>query len=264
MSSKNLVFVKPIVKQKWHGLDAVGRSKFKDTQDTLQVLYDPKLGKNATGLTEEDVTRLSTAIGSELNPSSEFWNTFRIKLKDETMIFDPRIPLQELQVKVLKASKFVANSEKELDEGKWPRAKYVIYDEAIELEKQANEVHEYAKAVDTFNGLSEEKKLDMLKLYGKNTENASRDFVYTRLFELVEEGPKEFLRLSSLKTEEIKVRALIFDLERMGIFRRKSTAYLYNDQQVGFDYDDTVANLLDPSKQELLVKLKTDVETRKA
>ena len=106
---------------------------------------------------------------------------------------------QELQVKVLKASKFVANSEKELDEGKWPRAKYVIYDEAIELEKQANEVHEYAKAVDTFNGLSEEKKLDMLKLYGKNTENASRDFVYTRLFELVEEDPKEFFEIVFFK-----------------------------------------------------------------
>ena len=39
-----------------------------------------------------------------------------------------------------------------------------------------------------------------------------------------------------MSPEEIKVRALVFDLEKIGILRRKGTAYLYNDQQVGFDY----------------------------
>ena len=44
--------------------------------------------------------------------------------------------------------------------------------------------------------------------------------------------------------------------------RKKGASYLYNDQQIGFDYDDTVVYLLNPKNQELLVKLKTDLETR--
>ena len=62
--------------------------------------------------------------------------------------------------------------------------------------------------------------------------------------------------------EEIKVKALIFDLEAKGILRTKGTAYLYNDQQVGFDYADTVSYLMSPKNQELLVKLTDDLKAR--
>jgi len=78
----------------------------------------------------------------------------------------------------------------------------------------------------------------------------------------VEDDPTGFTRTASMPIEEIKTRALIFDLERKGIFRKKGTAYLYNDQQVGLDYQDTVQYLLNPKNQELLVKLTTDLEIR--
>ena len=65
-----------------------------------------------------------------------------------------------------------------------------------------------------------------------------------------------------MKPEEIKIKSLMFDLEKIGILRRKGTAYLYNDQQVGFDYEDTVKYLLNPVNQELLIKLKDSLEMR--
>ena len=236
------IFLKPIITEKWHGLHKVGRTKFQDTQDVIQVLYDRKKGALATGLDNDAETRLSSSLGVSLanNSANEFWHEFKIKLMDQTMIFDTSKPMEELQVYVLKASKFIANSQKELDAGKWPNAKYVIYDEKTELEKQAAEVEIKAKAIDTFNKLSSEKKLDMLKLYGKAAENSSNDFVYTKLYEIVENNPADFMRQATRSPEEIKVKALIFDLEKIGILRRKGTAYLYNDQQVGFDYEDTV------------------------
>ena len=258
------IFLKPIMTEKWHGLHKVGRTKFQDTQDVIQVLYDRKQGALATGLDSDTETRLSSSLGVSLanNSANEFWHDFKIKLMDQTMIFDTTKPMEELQVYVLKASKFVANSQKELDAGKWPNAKYVIYDEKTELEKQAAEVEIKAKAIDIFNNLSPEKKLDMLKLYGKASENSSNDFVYTKLYEIVENDPADFMRQATKSPEEIKVKALIFDLEKIGILRRKGTAYLYNDQQVGFDYDDTVSYLLNPGNQELLVKLKDSLEMR--
>ncbi len=262
--AKTSVYVKPIVKEKWHGLHKVGRAKFQDTQDTIQVLFDSKEGGLATGLTKEDEQRLGAALGVDLSNkmNNEYWQDFNIKLKDQTMVFDLSNPMHELQLKVLQASKFVANSQRELDNGKFPFAKYIIYDEQQELEKEATEVANKAKAVDIFNKLSSEKKLDVLKVYGKALQNSSQDFVYTKLFEIVEDDPTGFKRTASMPIEEIKTRALIFDLERKGIFRKKGTAYLYNDQQVGFDYQDTVQYLLNPKNQELLVKLKTDLEIR--
>jgi|TARA_Y100000034_G_scaffold110937_1_gene143523 hypothetical protein len=262
MSKQTLVYVKPIVRKKWHGLNELGRSKFQDTSDVLMVLYDNKIGKMATGLDTDDEIRLGSALGADLSSSSEYWDSFRIKLKDQTMIFNISIPLQELQVKLLQASKFVGNSQREIDKGKWPQAKYVIYNEAQELEKEANVVEFKAKAIELFNKLSSEKKEDLLKIYGKFVENSSRDFIYTKLFEIVDNDPIEFMKTATLTPEEIKIRALIFDLERTGILRRKNAAYLYNDQQLGFDFDNTVEVLLDPMKQELLVKLKSDLESR--
>ena len=262
MSKQTLVYVKPIVRKKWHGLNELGRSKFQDTSDVLMALYDSRIGKMATGLDQDDEVRLGSALGADLSSSSEYWETFKVKLKDQTMIFNTSIPLQELQVKLLQASKFVANSQREIDGGKWPQAKYVIYNETQELEKEANAVEFKAKAVELFNKLSSEKKEDLLKIYGKFVENSSRDFVYTRLFEIVDNNPVEFMKTATLTPEEIKIRALIFDLERTGILRRKNAAYLYNDQQLGFDFDNTVEVLLDPMKQELLVKLKSDLEAR--
>ena len=258
------IFLKPIMTEKWHGLHKVGRTKFQDTHDVIQVLFDSKKGALATGLDSDTEQRLSSSLGINLSgtTNNEFWHDFKIKLKDQTMIFNSKIPMQELQIHVLKASKFVANSQKELEAGKWPQAKYVIYDEQQEVEKQAAEVQVKAKAVDIFNNLSPEKKLDMLKLYGQATENGTEDFVYTKLYGIIEENPADFIKQATMKPEEIKIKSLMFDLEKIGILRRKGTAYLYNDQQVGFDYEDTVKYLLNPVNQELLIKLKDSLEMR--
>tara|TARA_R110000796_G_scaffold77928_1_gene174120 strand:- start:201 stop:1097 length:897 start_codon:yes stop_codon:yes gene_type:complete len=262
--SRNLVYVKPIVRERWHGLHNIGRSKFEGTADVIQVLHDSKTGKLATGLDTDDEARLASSLGQDLTniPNNEFWHTFKVKLEDKTMIFDMNVPMHELQLKVLKASKFCANSQKELDRGDWPYAKYVIYDETVEVEKQAAAVQVKAQAVAVFSDLSPQRKIDILKIFGRSVDNNSDNFVYAKLYEIVENDTKEFIRVASMKPAEIKVRSMVFDLEKTGILRRKGTAYLYNDQQIGFDYDNTVEHLLDPKQQELLIKLKTDLEVR--
>ena len=50
MSAKNLVYVKPIIKERWHGLHKVGRAKFQGTSDIIQAIFDSSLGRLATGL----------------------------------------------------------------------------------------------------------------------------------------------------------------------------------------------------------------------
>ena len=50
---KNLVYVKPIIKERWHGLHKLGRAKFQGTADVIQAVYDKNIGTLATGLDEE-------------------------------------------------------------------------------------------------------------------------------------------------------------------------------------------------------------------
>lgn len=265
MSTKgNLVYVKPIIKERWHGLHKQGRAKFQGTSDVIQPIFDSSIGRLATGLSEEEAKRLGNTLGTDLAPNSrnEYWNNFKIKLEDKTTIFDERIPIQELQVKVLKASKYIANSQKEYDLGEWPNAKYVIYDEKSEVEKEARTAEVKAKAIIMFSKLTHSKRVDLLKIFGRAADSATEEFSYARLYELVEEDSKRFIEVAGTKPEEIKVKALIFDLEKTGILRTKGAAYLYNDQQIGFDYDNTVEYLLHPKNQELFIKLSDDLKAR--
>jgi hypothetical protein len=121
-------------------------------------------------------------------------------------------------------------------------------------------VKEEAMAI--FGKLTHQKRCDLLKVFGKSAEGSTEKFSYTAIYKISQEDPVKFIKVASEKPERIKVKALIFDLEHKGIFRRKGTAYLYNDQQVGFDFEDTVYNLLSPKSQEMLVKLKDDLEAR--
>ena len=262
--TKHLVYVKPILKERWHQLHLQGRSKFADTYDTIQPVYSSKLGHLATGLDEDDAKRLGAVLGVNLQPSTnnEYWAHFKVKMHDKTMVFDLNNALDEVRISVLRACKYIANSKKELEDGVWPEAKYFIFDEQQEIQSEAKKVEIIAKAVIEFNKLSPGKRLDVLKIYGKIGDNNTPDFTYTKLYDILEDDPKEFLRIVSMKKEEIAIRSLLFDLERTGIFRRRQAAYLYNDSQVGFDYDDTVQNLLNPKNQELLIKLKSDLENR--
>jgi hypothetical protein len=260
----HLIYVKPIIKERWHGLHKMGRAKFQGTHDVYQAIYSQNKGGFDTGLNEEEANRLGKRLGHDLknHTSNEYWQNFKLVLEDKTTVFNTTIPLEELQVKFMKASKFIANSVKELDQGLWPSARYVIHDEVEELEREATKIEVKARAVEVFSELSPEKKVDLLKVFGKGATNVSEKFAYTKLYEILEEDPNKFIKQATMKPAELKTRALFFDLEHKGIFRRKGTAVLYNDQQVGFDYDDAVYNLLNPKNQELLLKLKDDLEAR--
>ncbi len=264
MSTKNLVYVKPIIKERWHGLHKIGRAKFQGTTDTIQAIFDTNIGRLATGLAADAEERLSKLLGLDLAAveTNKYWANFKVKLEDKTMIFDTKIPLQEIQIALMRASKYVANSQLDYDNGKWPHAKYVIYDEKQETEKKAKTAEVKAKANQLFSKLSHSKRLDLLKVFGRTADSSSEEFSYAKLYEIVEEDPKRFIEVGSMKPDEIKTKALIYDLENKGILRTKGTAYLYNDQQIGFDYESTVDYLLNPKNQELFIKLTDDLKAR--
>ena len=129
-----LVEVRPIEKERWHGLkgkDVITRPV------VIEALLSSTTGKLATGLTPEDRERLEKETGYDLSPDYKagkphpFWSSPAafVKLEHKTNIFDISNPLDEIRVKIMKASDLVANSQKEYDEGKFDN--YIIINPKI-------------------------------------------------------------------------------------------------------------------------------------
>jgi len=127
-----IVEVKPIDTDKWHGKK--GKESFAQPM-TIEVLYNKESGKYATGLTPEDAEKYGKELGLDLTDRFDamkphaYWSTqpARIKLPNHTVIFNTEKSLDYIKLCNLKASKFVANSIKELAEGLWPEATHVIF-----------------------------------------------------------------------------------------------------------------------------------------
>lgn len=260
------VVVKPIIVEGWPPMLAEqNRNKFDGTYDFIMALYSKSLGRLATGLSQEEETYFARELGVEsLSPTStnEFWHDFRIKMEDRAMIFNMAKPRDYLAVKLLEASDLVANSLAEFNKGKWPSARYVIYDETQELEQENAQIDKKVRALQLFQEMTPAKRIRVLKVYGKSPALITPEMAYKRCYELVEDDPERFTKTATMDDEEMMVRALMFDLERAGVLRREGPAVLYNDQRIGFDYEDAVRNLLHPKSQELVLKFKELVESR--
>lgn len=66
------------------------------------------------------------------------------------MILDDTIALEFVKIKVLKASKFVANSLKDWENGLYPEATHVIYDESEEVGIKATKIQKKKESCKTF------------------------------------------------------------------------------------------------------------------
>ena len=104
-----IVEVRPLEKEKWHKVK--GKDVF-TRPTTIEALVSTRTGKYATGLTDEDRARLEANTGFDLSPEYKlgtphvFWNSSAalVKLAFKTNIFNTDIPLDEIKVKMLKAS----------------------------------------------------------------------------------------------------------------------------------------------------------------
>jgi hypothetical protein len=147
----SLIEVRPVETKKWHGKK--GKETFARPL-VLEALYDEKTGGYATGLKDEEIRKkLERKTGFDLSDTYDvdvphpFWNSKagEIKLEYRTNIFNTKKAIDFIRVSVLKASKFVANSQRELDQGLFPDALFVIFDEKEEATIKATKIQKKRK-----------------------------------------------------------------------------------------------------------------------
>lgn len=250
-----LVEVRPIEKEKWHGKK--GEENF--TQPVIiECLYDPKTGKYATGLSDDDKKRLEKLTGFDLsdNFNSEkphpFWNSSaaRIKLPARTVVFDTKKPLDEIKVKVLKASKYVANSLREYREGLFPEATHVIYDEAEEAKIKASKIQIKRKAIKLAMKMTIDEKVNVIQILSmKSMRGQSQDFLDVEIDRLIEDNAVKFLEVAEADPADVYTRAAILEGLHRNILTKEGNTILYMGDMIGHNLDEAVKYFNDPNNQ---------------
>lgn len=255
------VEVRPIDHKKWHG------KKGKDTfamPKVVEALFDEKTGKLATGLTIEDEVKygklLSVDLSATFSPETAhpFWSTkpAMIKLENNTMILNTDKPLDYIRVKLMRASKLVANSLKELEDGKWPDSTHVIYDEEAEVTLKAGKVQAKQKAYAVVSKMSNDDKTNMVMiLSNKSIKGRSTDFIDVEIDSILEEKPVEFMRYFSMGRDEVYARSSILEAIHKGILTEDSNSVFYMSEMIGIDRDAAVEWFKNPNNQKMKIAI---------
>jgi hypothetical protein len=256
-----LVEVKPIDKKTWHG--KTGAESFTQPR-VLEVLYDSATGAYATGLTPEDVKIYGKRLGVDLSSDFKidtphpYWSTqaARIKLPNRTVIFNDEKPSEYVKIKNLKASKFVANSVKELEDGLWPDADFVIFDESMEIEAKATKIQKRDKCIAVVAKMSLEEQIQVVQILGDKTlRGRSQNYVTVEIDKIVDEKPDEFIRIVKMDKQEVYVRATILEAIYKNILTKESAAIYYMGDRIANDYEDAVQWFLDPQNSVMKVTI---------
>lgn len=259
--------VKPIPEEdrkKWHGKS--GKESFARPH-SLEVLLDSATGKYATGLTEKDIEYLkSQGCSFDLSDTYDpvkahtYWgsNAAKIKLPNHTMILDESRIQDYIKIRNLKASKFVANSLKDWQEGLYPEATHIIYDEREEVEVKATKIQQKNKAIGMILKMSLDDKTNVVRLLSDaSVKGRSQDFIDVEVDKIINDPEKldQFFDLFKMPKEEFVIRAQILEGIHRRILTKEGPSIFYMGEKLGFDMEETVKYFLDPNNQQVKITL---------
>lgn len=274
------VEVKPIEIKKWHG--KTGKDSY-TVPKILRALVDGDTRQYATGLdyvnkefTDPDNSKskiteaeyYAKLLKVDLSPQfiegqqHPFWDSqgMKIKLENNTMYFDTDNPMDYIKIKVMKASKYIANSMKDWEDGLFPEATHVITDEQEEIEVKASKVQIKKKAVLACNEISEDKKVQLILIIdGKNLKGKSSKFIEVELDKLIEKKASDVLRYLEMETEDVAIHALVLEALQKSVLRKQGHKFLYHDSVIGSDIYDVIKYLKDDENQDLKLRIMASV-----
>lgn len=275
-----IILIKPIEKTKWHakkGHESFTRPhSVKALVDAENYVYqtglnykDKNYTLNGDKVTEvqyyENLLKVDLSNQFQLDTPHPFWDTkaATLLLENKTMALDTRRPLEYIKYRIAKESKFVANSISEYDEGYFPEATHVIYDEEQEVEVQAKKIELIDTAKEKVNKLSESSKLSLiLALTGdadftvaKNYKHKSANSVKVELNKIIERDPSKVVNFLGLGKDLIQGRAIIIEALQKNVLRKIGLRVMYFDAIIGEDVDDAVGYINDPKNQEFRVRI---------
>ena len=264
MSERNPNFVelRPIEISKWHG--KTGKDDFSQDQSS-QILYDAQTGKYATGLTTEEAIKYGALMGLDLsdtfNPNKphEFWATkvAQLKFPNRTLVLDISKPLDYIKVKNYKASPYVANTEKEYQEGRWPLATHILYDEGEHIEIEAHKLNKKKDAYKILDKLTKEQKISLVQIIlDISVRKQSNEFIEVKISEIIEgEYINEFLKYSKMDKNQLYIKGMVTEALYKNILTKEGAGIYYMGDILGHSIEDVTDYFVNPQNQEIKARI---------
>jgi hypothetical protein len=256
-----IVEVRPLPNEKWHGKK--GEESFTRPKK-ISALVDGDSMTYATGLTEEEVVKFSAIfkndLGNQYDPDEPhpFWDSPLgvVKLENNTQLFDTKENINKIRVKLMKASKYVANTFKEWEQGKWPEATHYIYDESEEIEATASKIVIKQEAILKQSKLSTSRKQQIILIAtGKDLKGQSDDFVTVAMSDIIDKDPEQALRYIQQDKTEVANHALVIESIQKNVLRKVGHKIMYMDSVLGTDELDVARYLMEEDNNELKIRL---------
>lgn len=207
-----------------------------------------------------DARRLEKALGKqegELNPDSEFWDTFAVKIGKRDVILDTDRPLDELQYLFLKGHKRVADGLSNMN----PSKDYVLINKDAEAE-QTNRINKAKReAYRELDKMSIEDMRKCLRLYGMKSDTMSNELVEAKLSEQVETSPEKFM-LKWVNNPNKEINFVIEEAIAKNIIRKSRTQYFFGTDLIGNGIDDVIAFLQDKKNQDIKLAILNEIKSK--
>ena len=246
MAQQGMVEVRPLPLKKWHGKK--GKESFTQPK-VIEVLYNTNTGKYSTGLTEEEAKLYGSKLGVDLSDTFNveqphpYWGSkaAAIKLPDHTVFFNKSIASEYVKIANMKASRKVANSLKDWEDGLYPEATHYIHDEDAEIAVKATKIQLQRKVDSFLIKMTKDDKINIIQiLSNKSVKGRSDEYIDVILDEIVKDDPKEFLRFVQMGKEEIYVRAAVLEAIAKQILNKEGNQIYYMGDLIALDYEDAV------------------------
>lgn len=250
-----LVLVKPLPIKKWHG--KTGEDSFTQPK-TIEVLFDPKTGRYATGLTEEQQKEYSERMKVDLTDTYIYETPHpyysskagSIKLADETTVFNTAIATEFVKVANLKASNKVANSLKEWEDGLWPQAHHYIYSEEEEVAVKASKIQVRNRITSRLEKLDTRSKINLiLILSGKLLSANNINFIDVELDKIIDEDPDELIRYMKQDPTTVYNRATVLEAIQKHVLTKEGGSIYYMGEIYAETLDLAIERFSDPNNQ---------------
>lgn len=267
-----LIQVKPIEVKKWH--DKKGQESFTRPK-IIQALVDPETVTYQTGLSPEEAKRygelLKVDLSNQYNMETPhpFWDSKmgEIRLENRTQFFNTENPMDYIKVKVLKASKYVANSQKEYDNGDYPEATHIIFDESEEVDVKASHVDLKNRAIIEVSKLSKAKKIELVMILSanddyikaRNLKGKSDNFVTIEIDKIVERRPEDILNFLKMDKEYVSLYALVLEALQKNVLRKDGHKIMYLESVIAQDIKGAVEYLGRVENNEFMIRIQAMV-----
>ena len=256
-----IVELRPLPSEKWHGKK--GKDNFSQDHST-EILVDSKSRKYATGLTQEEADIYGKELGVDLtdtfNPAEPhpYWSqkAAKLDLPNKTLVFDTSFTINKVKVANYKASAFVANSMKEFEQGLWPNATHVLYDEGEHTELKAVKINNKRQAYKLADKLTKEQKIAIVQIMlDISVRKQSNDFIEVKLEEAIESNLSTFISLAKSPKEKLYIRGMVFEALYKNILTKEGLGIYYMGDILGHGIDDVVDYFCDTNNLEIKARI---------